>query len=591
MRPKHRPSRGSKVDAYTEYVDRRVSEGLENCVVLHRELKALGYDGGYSILKSYVSPRRRRRQPDATMRFETAPGEQAQVDWGSLAYLDQDGRKHRIWVFVMTLGWSRACYVELVRWADTAAFIQCHVNAFEYLGGVPRRCLYDNAKVVTLGRDENQQPVWNQRMLDFAMRVGFEIRLCRPYRAQTKGKVESGVKYVKGNMWPSMRFTDDADLNRQGLEWCDTVANVRVHGTTQRVPWEMLAEERSHLGQLPGRGALAPYLREDRKVARDGFVSWEGSRYGVHWKWVGRVVQVGQRQGAVEIWASDERIAVHPRAQKPGQRFIMPGQWQGLPQGDNRPRREAMAVQVLVGEVERRSLEVYELAAVGRCRVIALEQARQYLESLGLKQAVEVLDNTLDTAASKQLTYPEMLEQLLGVEVDARRERYLSTRTKMAHFPFQRTLEQFDFAFQPSIDERQVKELANLAFVAEATNILLLGPPGVGKSHLAVALAKEAIGRGYGAYFVRAYDLMYDLRKAQAEHNLDRRLRIYLAPRCWWWHELASWPYGRVADTVFFTLVSTRYERRSIILTSNKGFDDWGDPLGDMVIASVIWGC
>ena len=365
MRPKARPSRGSKVDAYTEYVDRRVSEGLENCVVLHRELKALGYDGGYSILKSYVSPRRRRRQADATMRFETAPGEQAQVDWGSLAYLDQDGKKRRIWVFVMTLGWSRAGYVELVRRADTAAFIQCHVNAFEYLGGVPRRCLYDNAKVVTLGRDESQQPVWNQRILDFAMRVGFEIRLCRPYRAQTKGKVESGVKYVKGNMWPSMRFTDDADLNRQGLEWCDTVANVRVHGTTQRVPWEMLAEERSHLGQLPGRGALAPYLREDRTVARDGFVSWEGSRYGVHWKWVGRVVQVGQRQGTLEIWADDERIAVHPRAQKPGQRFIMPGQWQGLPQGDNRPRRDAMEVQVPVGEVERRSLEVYELAAVG----------------------------------------------------------------------------------------------------------------------------------------------------------------------------------------------------------------------------------
>ena len=183
MRPKVRARRASKLDPYTEYVDRRLGEGLENCVVLHRELRARGYDGGYSILKSCVSPRRRRRQPDATMRFETAPGEQAQVDWGCLACLaclDQDGRKHRIWVFVMTMGWSRACYVELVRRADTAAFIQCHVNAFEYLGGVPRRCLYDNAKVVTLGRDGDKQPIWNQRMLDFALRVGFEMRLCRP---------------------------------------------------------------------------------------------------------------------------------------------------------------------------------------------------------------------------------------------------------------------------------------------------------------------------------------------------------------------------------------------------------------------------
>ena len=136
--------------------------------------------------------------------------------------------------------------------------------------------------------------------------------------------------------------------------------------------------------------------------------------------------------------------------------------------------------------------------------MIALEQARQYLESLGLKQAVEVLDNTLDTAAVKRLTYPEMLEQLLSAEVEARRERYLSTWTKLAHFPYQRTIEQFDFSFQPSIDERQVKELAGLAFVAEASNILLLGPPGVGKTHLAVALAKKAIESGHGAYFARA---------------------------------------------------------------------------------------
>ena len=102
--------------------------------------------------------------------------------------------------------------------------------------------------------------------------------------------------------------------------------------------------------------------------------------------------------------------------------------------------------------------------------MIALKQARQHLETLGLKQAVEVLDNTLDAAANKQLPYPEMLAELLGVDVDARRERYLTTRTRLAHLPLQRTLEQFDFAFQPSIDERLVKELANHAFVAETTN-------------------------------------------------------------------------------------------------------------------------
>ena len=179
--------------------------------------------------------------------------------------------------------------------ADTAAFIQCHVNAFEYFGGVPRRCLYDNTKVVTLGRDEEGRIDWNRRMLDFTLRVGFEARLCQFYRAQTKGKVESGVKYVRRNMRSSLRFTDDADLNHQALDWCDDVANQRRHGTTHQVPTEMLLLEEPHLGMLPERNALAPYLREDRTVARDGYVSWEGSRYGVHWKWVGATMQVGQR--------------------------------------------------------------------------------------------------------------------------------------------------------------------------------------------------------------------------------------------------------------------------------------------------------
>ena len=205
--------------------------------------------------------------------------------------------------------------------------------------------------------------------------------------------------------------------------------------------------------------------------------------------------------------------------------------------------------------------------------MIALEQARKRPEALGLKQAVEALDNSLDTAAGKQLTYPEMLAGPLGVEVTARRERCLSTRTRLAHLPFQRTPDQFDIAFQPSIDERHIRELANLAFVAEAGNILLLGPPGVG-THPAVALALRAIENGQGAYFVRAYDLMEDLRKARIEHNLDRRMRVYLSPRVLVVDEFGIWPYDREAATALFTLVSARYERGSIILTSNKGFGE-----------------
>lgn len=230
-------------------------------MVLLREIRELGYEGGYSILKDYVHPRRRPRQPKATMRFETGPGEQAQVDWGVVSYKGEDGRKHRMWAFVMVLGFSRAIYVEFVRRADVPTFNRCHLNAFDYFGRVPQRCLYDNAKVVVIERDdEGGDHEWNSRMLDFARRVGFELRLCKPYRAQTKSKVENGVKYVKGNFWPSVRFSDDADLNRQALAWCGEIANERVHGTTGKVPKAMLGIERSSLGALPERSTLGVYL-------------------------------------------------------------------------------------------------------------------------------------------------------------------------------------------------------------------------------------------------------------------------------------------------------------------------------------------
>jgi DNA replication protein DnaC len=217
-----------------------------------------------------------------------------------------------------------------------------------------------------------------------------------------------------------------------------------------------------------------------------------------------------------------------------------------------------------------------------------VERLQGTLNALGLKAVEARLEGLLEQAAKKEPTYADFLDELLACEVDARRSRYLRARLQLAHLPFLKNFDQFDFGFQPSIDERQIRELRTLRFIHEASNVIFLGPPGVGKTHLSVALAEAAIHAGFGAYFMTAHDLVHDLARAYREGRLDRRMRIYLAPKVLIIDEMGYLPLDDLGATIFFQLVSARYERGSIILTSNKSYGDWGSIFGDSIIATAI---
>ncbi|WP_342405116.1 IS21-like element helper ATPase IstB [Brevibacillus sp. FSL K6-2834] len=220
--------------------------------------------------------------------------------------------------------------------------------------------------------------------------------------------------------------------------------------------------------------------------------------------------------------------------------------------------------------------------------MIELEQARQRLEELGLGQAAQSLDAKLEAASRSQSTYLSFLNDLLDAEIQDRQRRNVEVRMKLSHLPYRRTLNEFDFSFQPGIDERLIRELAALTFVGRQENVLFLGPPGVGKTHLAVAIAMEAIGQGLPVYFVSLAQLVGDLRKAYEENRLDKRMRVYLRPRILIVDEVGYLPLDPLAANLFFQLVCARYEKGSMILTSNKSFGEWGELMGDPVLATAV---
>jgi hypothetical protein len=307
----------------------------------------------------------------AVRRFETAPGKQAQVDWGHLGSLTENGHQHPLWGFTMTLGYSRRMMAEAATDTKLGTLLRMHESAFEQWEGVPEEILYDRMRTIWTGTDERGEIVWNSVFIDFARYWGFTPRLCRPYRAQTKGKVESGVKYIRRNFLCGLQGREPSslrELNDELRRWVSEVANQRVHGTTQEQVLLRWDGDQFHMQSCQGRTPY-PYAEdESRKVARDAYVSWLGSRYSVPWVYAGKEVSVRQEADQVEVRYAGERIATHQRAIRPHQLITQREHHQGIPLTNQHSGKTLIYIQHGAPVVENRPLAAYEVVATGGAR-------------------------------------------------------------------------------------------------------------------------------------------------------------------------------------------------------------------------------
>ena len=282
---KERSARPSKLAPFEPYLRQRIAAAAPDWIpatVLWRELCDLGFEGAERTVRQFVATLKPRPVPDPLVRFETAPGDQMQVDW--VEFSRRKGAA--LFAFVATLGYSRASYVEFVADLQLSTLLACHANCFDWFGGVPRRVLYDNMKTVVVARDAYgpKQHRFQPGFLDFARHYGFAPELCRPYRAKTKGKVERMNGYLRRSFYVPLvarlrqagLVLDTDTANAEVRRWLREVADTRVHGTTGLKPGEQLQRERAVL--LPLTAPYAPLAKpttlSDRQMLRERFGHW-----------------------------------------------------------------------------------------------------------------------------------------------------------------------------------------------------------------------------------------------------------------------------------------------------------------------------
>lgn len=312
--PEKKPHR-SILDRFRGKIIELMEQGL-NGPRIYQELKGMGIEAAYPTLKHYIAKIRKRER--IFIRVHTLPGEEAQVDFGYIGITrDNNGKKRKTWVFNMRLSYSRLDYYEKVYDQRVETFIGCHIKALRYFGGIPEYVRIDNLKAAILEANF-YEPIYQRMYKGFSEHYGFKPIPCRIYRPNDKGKVECGIKYVKGNFFTGRIFRDGDDVDRQLKHWQENTCNSRIHGTTRKIPREVFEQEERHKLKALPLEEFKLHESGTRKVYHDCHIYVGYNYYSVPFEYVGKVVEIELTEELLKIYYNYKEIAVHVRLEGKG---------------------------------------------------------------------------------------------------------------------------------------------------------------------------------------------------------------------------------------------------------------------------------
>lgn len=320
----------SKLNSYKEYIKSRLKDYPDiTAEKLYREIKEKGFEGSYRAVAYYVDKNRPVKEQEVFLRYETEPGEQAQVDCSEFGRINYYARECKFYCFSFVWGYSRRHYIEFTVSEDIHTLMSCHTRAFEYFGGVPKKILYDNMRKVVKSNIGSKVD-YNEKFMDFALYYGFLLCACDVAQGYQKGKIERVIEYIRTSFFTGEKLSSLEELNSKALYWCSEIADKRIHGTTHERPIDRWQEEKKLILSLPQIGYDTRKTKH-RVVQKDCYLNWQGNCYSVPWQYARKTVVVKGSEEVLHIYYDDKCIAQHRVSRQKGKYIRNPEHLKGIP--------------------------------------------------------------------------------------------------------------------------------------------------------------------------------------------------------------------------------------------------------------------